>query len=310
MSNSIVIFEKLVLLFCFIFIGFYCFRKEWLSKQGTSELSKMVVNIFNPLLMISTALSGSSNIPTKLLIQNTILMAVFYAITIVLGPVVAHLMGVHGNDRRLVTIMLVFANTAFIGIPMVESLFGEEETFYITFYALGFNLLFYTFAMHSLKKMAGDTSPFTLKSMINPGVLCVLAAIVIVAFHVELPNLAVQCITYVSDACIPLTMIITGCALAQTNLKRVFTDWRLYVFSAFQLLIIPIAVALLVHQFGAMGFDTTLVGIFILLYGMPNGSMPVIACESFDLDADLCSRGYALTTLLSLVTLPIVTMFI
>ena len=307
MSNSIVIFEKLVLLFCFIFIGFYCFRKQWISKQGTSELSRMVVNIFNPLLMISTALSGSSNIPTRLLIQNTILMAAFYGIAIVLGPLVARLMGVHGDDR---TIMLVFANTAFVGIPMVESLFGEKETFYITFYALGFNLLFYTFAIHSLKKMAGDTSPFTLKSMVNPGVLCVIAAILIVAFHIELPDLAVQCIAYVSDACIPLTMIITGCALAQTNLKRVFTDWRLYVFSAFQLLISPIAVALLVHQFGAMGFDTTLVGIFILLYGMPNGSMPVIACESFDLDADLCSRGYALTTLLSLVTLPIVTMFI
>ena len=59
-----------------------------------------------------------------------------------------------------------------------------------------------------------------------------------------------------------------------------------------------------------MGFDSTLVGIFILLSGMPNGSMPVIACESYDVDADLCSRGYALTTPLSLFTIPFVTMFV
>ena len=66
----------------------------------------------------------------------------------------------------------------------------------------------------------------------------------------------------------------------------------------------------MLHRSDGMGFDSTLVGIFILLYGMPNGSMPVIACESFDVDADLCSRGYALTTLLSLFTIPFVTMFV
>ena len=77
-----------------------------------------------------------------------------------------------------------------------------------------------------------------------------------------------------------------------------------------KLLLIPAAAALVLHRNGGMGFDSTLVGIFILLYGMPNGSMPVIACESFDVDADLCSRGYALTTLLSLFTIPFVTMFV
>lgn len=133
---------------------------------------------------------------------------------------------------------------------------------------------------------------------------------ILVLFPIHLPEITVKCITYVSDTCIPLSMIITGCALAQINLKRVFTDVRLYVFSLFQLLLIPATAALVLHRSGGMGFDSTLVGIFILLYGMPNGSMPVIACESFDVDADLCSRSYALTTLLSLFTIPFVTMFV
>ena len=199
------------------------------------------------------------------------------------------------------TIMLVFANTAFMGIPLVESLYGSEETFYITFYALGFNLLFYTYAIQVFKRMSGDKSPFRFKDLVNPRIICVLLAMILVLFPIHLPEITVKCITYVSDTCIPLSMIITGCALAQINLKRVFTDVRLYVFSLFQLLL---------NRSGGMGFDSTLVGIFILLYGMPNGSMPVIACESFDVDADLCSRGYALTTLLSLFTIPFVTMFV
>lgn len=310
MNNSIIILEKLVLLFCFIFVGFYCFRKKWLSKQGTSELSKVVVNIFNPLLMVATALSGVGTVPKSMLIQDGILTAIFYGLTLILGPIVARLMGVEGEDRKLVTIMLVFANTAFVGIPLVESLYGEEQTFYITFYALGFNLLFYTYAIHVFKKMAGDTTPFSIRSLMNPGLLCVVVALLIVVFEIHLPSFAVTCVTYVSDACIPLTMIITGCALAQCDLKKVFTDVRLYVFALFQLLVVAIAVAFIVRHLGGLGFDSTLLGIFVLLYGMPNGSMPVIACESYDLDADLCSRGYALTTLLSIVTLPVVTMFI
>lgn len=101
--------------------------------------------------MISTALSGSGSIPQNLMAQNLILMALFYGLMILLGPVVAKLLRVQGNDRKLVTIMRVFANTAFMGIP--------------------------------------------------------------------------------------LSMIITGCALAQIDLKRVFTDVHLYVFSLFQLLL-------------------------------------------------------------------------
>ncbi|MDO4383939.1 MAG: AEC family transporter [Eubacteriales bacterium] len=310
MSNSLIILEKLVLLFCFIFVGFFCYRKGWLSKQGSSEISNIIVNIFNPLLMISTALSGSGSVPSSMLIQNLVLMAVFYGLMILLGPVVARLLRVKGHEKKLVTIMLVFANTAFMGIPLVESLYGAEETFYITFYALGFNLLFYTYAIQVFKRMAGDTTPFSFRSLINPGIVCVVIAMVIVLFNIQLPKMAVSCITYVSDACIPLTMIITGCALAQIDLRKVFTDVRLYVFSFFQLLLIPAAAAFIMHRSGGMGFDSTLVGIFILLYGMPNGSMPVIACESYDVDADLCSRGYALTTLLSLFTIPFVTMFI
>lgn len=135
----------------FIFVGFFCFRKGWLTKQGTSEISNLIVNVFNPLLMISTALSGSGSIPQNLMAQNLILMALFYGLMILLGPVVAKLLRVQGNDRKLVTIMRVFANTAFMGIP--------------------------------------------------------------------------------------LSMIITGCALAQIDLKRVFTDVHLYVFSLFQLLL-------------------------------------------------------------------------
>ncbi len=310
MSNSIIILEKLVLLFCLIFVGFFCFRKEWLTKQGTAELSTVVVNIFNPLLMVSTALGGVGSISRSMIIQDAILTAVFYGLTLLLGPLVSKLMGVVGNEQKIVTIMLVFANTAFIGIPMVESLYGENQTFHITFYALGFNLLFYTYATHTLKKMAGDTTPFTIRSLLNPGLACVFIALLIIVFNIHLPSIAVSCIDYVSDACIPLTMIITGCSLAQCDLKRVFNDVRLYVFALFQLLVVAIAVAFIVRHFDGLGFDPTVLGIFVLLYGMPNGSMPVIACESYNLDADLCSRGYALTTLLSIFTLPIVTMFI
>ena len=127
MSDSLIILEKLVLLFCFMFVGFFCFRRGWLTKQGTSEISNLIVNVFNPLLMISTALSGSGSIPKNLMAQNLILMALFYGLMILLGPVVAKLLRVQGNDRKLVTIMLVFANTAFMGIPLVESLYGSRS---------------------------------------------------------------------------------------------------------------------------------------------------------------------------------------
>ncbi len=112
---------------------------------------------------------------------------------------------------------------------------------------------------------------------------------------------------YLGNAAVPLSMMMTGVSLAQMSLREVFSDWKMYQFTFVKMLVVPILVALVVRNFG---LNPTITGIFVLMFGMPNGSMPVMLAVDYGMDSSICSRGIVLTTLLSLITLPIVTYFI
>lgn len=110
-------------------------------------------------------------------------------------------------------------------------------------------------------------------------------------------------VQYLGNAAIPLSMIITGVSLAKMPLIEVFKDIKMYQFTFLKMLVIPVIAAFVVRLFH---LNPVLSGIMVLMFGMPNGSMAVMMAIDYGLDSSICSRGIVLTTLLSIITLPIV----
>ena len=148
---------------------------------------------------------------------------------------------------------------------------------------------------------------FQWKKLINPGVFACLVSLVIFSLRLEVPGTAVDFLDYLGGAAVPLSMMMTGVSLAKMSLREVFTEWKMYQFTFVKMLVIPVIAALIIRNFSV---DPMLAGIMVLMYGMPNGSMPVMLAVDYGMDSSLCSRGIVLTTLLSLITLPIVTYLI
>ncbi len=144
---------------------------------------------------------------------------------------------------------------------------------------------------------------FDWKKMINPGIAACLIAIVIFPFQINVPAPAVSFVDYLGNSCIPLSMILTGVSLAKIPLIEVFKDMKMYLFTFLKMLVIPIIAAFVIRLFH---LDPVLSGIMVLMFGMPNGSMAVMMAIDYGLDSSICSRGIVLTTLLSIITLPIV----
>ena len=139
--------------------------------------------------------------------------------------------------------------------------------------------------------------------MINPGMVACLAALLIFAFQIDAPAPAVSFVQYLGNAAIPLSMIITGVSLAKMPLIEVFKDIKMYQFTFLKMLVIPMIAAFAIRLFH---LDPVLSGIMVLMFGMPNGSMAVMMAIDYGLDSSICSRGIVLTTLLPIITLPIV----
>ena len=147
----------------------------------------------------------------------------------------------------------------------------------------------------------------TLKKIFNIGMIASILTIIIYLTRVPVPKFIESTVTYLSNLTAPLSMIVIGASMADMKLRDMCTDVRLLIFSGLKLLLIPIVGVLLIKLTGA---SALFVGVCVIMLGTPVGSMTAMLAQTHDSNAELASRGVALTTVLSVVTLPIVSMIL
>ena len=309
MENSIIIFQKLIVLFGFILIGYIAYKKKWVTDEGSSQISGLIVNVFNPPLIIMTVIGTKSRPTAELVMVDSVLAILMFVLLIAISPLIVRMLKIEEKNRTIYSIMLIFSNLGFMGIPLIQAVYGQEATFYVAMYMMVYNILFYSYGVYVFEKAKNKSEEFhfQLKKMFNPGMISCLIALFLFLVPIPVHGIIVNCITYLGNAAVPLSMIVTGISLARSNLKEVFMDKKLYEFTFWKMLVIPAVVALIHKNFH---LDPVVTGVMVLMLGMPNGSMPVIMAEDYGLDSSICSRGVALTTILSLITLPLVTYLI
>ena len=283
MQNSFIIFQKLLVLFGFMLIGYLSYKKKWISDDTSLQISGLIVNIFNPALIISGVIGSVGNGNWNLVIMDLILAVILFVVLILISPAFVRILGVKKDERNIYAVMLIFSNLGFMGIPIIEELYGRGAIFYVALYTLVYNILFYTYGIYLFEKeramQTGQKAKiiFHWKKMINPGMVACLAALLIFAFQIDAPAPAVSFVQYLGI--------------------------KMYQFTFLKMLVIPMIAAFAIRLFH---LDPVLSGIMVLMFGMPNGSMAVMMAIDYGLDSSICSRGIVLTTLLSIITLPIV----
>lgn len=309
MQNSWIIFQKLLVLFGFMAIGYFCYKKQWITDESGNHISGLVINIFNPALIISSVIGSSENGSIQMVLINLFLAIILFAVLILISPVFVRILGVKKEHRNMYAIMLIFSNLGFMGIPLIEELYGKGAIFYVAMYSFVYSIIFYTYGIYLFEKervlQTGEKAKirFEWKKMINPGIVASAIALIIFLLQIKVPKTAISFIDYLGNTAIPLSMIMTGVSLAKTSLLDVFKDKKMYLFTFLKMLVMPVIAAILIHK---VNLDPMLAGIMVLMFGMPNGSMAVMMAIDYDLDSSVCSRGIVLTTLLSIITLPIV----
>ena len=122
-----------------------------------------------------------------------------------------------------------------------------------------------------------------------------------------MPSFVKTTISTLSNLTAPLSMMVIGASLATINMKKLFTDVKLLLFSAIKLLIIPVIGMLIIKQFVS---NEMICGVCMVMLATPVGSMTAMLAQQYDGDYEMASKGVALTTVLSVVTMPIVSMLV
>lgn len=304
-----VLIEQLTMLFIVVLAGYVCGRTRLMTQQVSKGLSGLIVNLTCPCLVLASTMGD--RMPDRSLILPLLLVgAATYAILLPLSAWLPRLWGCKEPERGLHSFMLTFANVGFIGYPVVASVFGPEAVFYASVLNVANTVSVFIWGAQFI---AGKGEGGTLRSRLySPAMIGTYLSILIVALAWHAPRILAQPLSMVGNITVPASLLIIGYSISQIPARHMAAPPRVWITSVCRLLLMPLvvcycfkAIVWLLPQSGCI-FTPYIIQINTLIIAMPVASFGTIFCLKYGVDETVMAQGTFLTTLLSLLTIPIV----
>lgn len=310
-----VVLQQMVMIFILIGIGLLLYKKEMLSEMTSKQISGIIVNVTNPALLICSAFQDGPKVSLQELGMALGIYLIVYIILIAVSFLIPRILRVPDMYRYAYQMLTIFGNVGFIGIPLASAVLGTQSLIFVSIYNLIFNILIYTFGISLLQKAAAKQSPNSdtpvtspvWKKLINAGTISAAATIIFYLSDFSVPAIVPSTLNYMGQATTLLSMLVLGVSVAQMAPKDIFSHPKLYVFTFLRQLLLPIGCILLLGPFTQ---NPLILNTMALMLAVPAANMPLMLSKQLHVDTDTISQGIILTTILSLVTIPVVSFFL
>lgn len=379
-----VMLQQMIVMFLMMAVGYLCYRKQILTEEVSRKVSAIVVNVANPCMILSSALTDQQ-MQGKELVQTLAIVVMMYAFLLVVAQLLPRILCIQKESRGAYAAMTVFANIGFMGFPVLAAMYGNGALLYGAVFQIPFNILIYTYGVAVLTRKPGacakteqdvnaevdvkteqdvnagpdvkaevdvkaeqdvnaevdvkaepngktgerqDAQGITaavngkseniengseqqgklqgtveiVKKIFNIGVIACIAAMLLYFLQTPVPSFLQAFITNLGNLTAPLSMMIIGASLAQMPLKELFLDKKLLLFSLVKLLLLPAVWMIMVNR---VAEQEILRGVCLVMMATPVGSMTAMLAQQYGGDYETASRGVALTTVLSVSTMPL-----
>lgn len=323
----LIVFNQMVSLFLLMLTGYLANRSGVIDKTFESKVSRFIVNISLPATILN-AVTGSD------MAHDREMLPIFVAAVSIflVAHVICHFIQKTIRWNTTYELMLNYSNLGFMGIPIISTIYGGEYVLHVSIFMMTFNLSLFSYGVYLLSKddakntaaaavsevqaavsevqaaapeSSGSqkSSGFNVKRLLSPGILSAFLAIGIYLLDIRLPQHAVSLFSTIGVTTTPLAMIVIGSTLAGVKFSTVFTDKELYLFSFLKLLVLPMITFFVLRFFIK---DRTLLEISTILSGCPIAGNVSMLCMEYNQDVTPVSKGICISTLLSMISIPIV----
>lgn len=296
-----VILEVAVILIL-ILVGYFTVKKGMFTKESLGSITSFLLYIVTPCLIVSSFLSAESG---KLDGWTLLLAVVLPALSIVISIAVSYLFFRREplGRRRVLRFSTVFCNVGFMGIPLVEGIVGSEGVLYGSFFIAVFNIFCWTYGY----VMMGGGKVRLKALLLNPGVIGIVIGLPLYLLDVPVPALIERPIELISALNTPLAMIVVGGYIAQVKLRAFVSDLAVYKMAVLRLVVAPLLYLALVWLLRP---DETLLMSTVIQAATPVAANCVLFAVQYGSDAELASKSVAVSTALSVVTIPLLTVLV
>lgn len=283
-----------------ILLGLLCFKLKIITESSNKCLSAIALKISVPALIVMSFQKEFDAERSQGLLYSFLLAIVSYAVTFVISYVF-----IRGKNKDNVVIerfSLIYTNCAFMGIPLVNGIYGDEGVFYLTGYFAMFYLLVWTHGVIMMNR-SESIGKSVLKALKSPALIAVFVGAALYLLRITLPEIIATACDYVGSLTTPLGMFVAGATIAQTSLKKALVKPKLYVITALRLLIIPVAVMLVYKLFP---YNELIMGVNIVATASPCAAIGTMFAIFYEKDSRYAAELFAITTILSIASMPFI----
>lgn len=302
------IINSLCMIFIMILPGIIFKKKGLIDANQSKGISSVVVNLTWPCLVISAMQVEFTQQIFRSSLYIFVVVLLIFAVAFALGYLLVKALKIKRSQGSIFAFMLVFANTGFIGIPVINALYGKEAVFYASIIEMVNDIMLFTVGIMLIQFSVGAKAKINLKGLLTPGIIGVVLGYILFLCNFQLPGFLGKSVNIIGAATTPLTMFIIGVQIGGLKLKEILGDANIYIMSFMKLMIIP-GIALLVMHF--VFKDTSLLSkVLIMSFAMPVAACTTIFTEQYNGDVGFATKGVLLSTMLSIGTISIFAMLL
>lgn len=301
-------------IFLLLIPGFLLKKLNIINTQQTNGVASIITKVTYPCLVINAMQLDYSIEILRNCKYVFLIYAAIIAIAFLIAKIVGRLVTLPSSRTQLLTFMLIFGNTGFIGLPVLNGVFGPEAVFYGAICDATCDVFLFTFGIGLLRSSANADKTLkrgkkdTIKEILNPCTIGVIIGLLLYITNTTLPGIVGEPVALLGAATTPLAMFIVGAQLADIQPRSLFGDRHIYLGSALKLLLMPAVALFLVQMF--IGTGTLLATVIIMEAAMPAATVTVIFTQQFRGDIEFATKGVLMSTLLCIVTIPMVAVII
>ncbi len=206
------------------------------------------------------------------------------------------------QKKKVLQYCTIVPMSGFLGNPIAEGLYSSVGVLYTSIFLIPMRIIMWS--VGTTYFIAGQTvdKKKVLKNVLtHPCLVAIYLGLICMATQVRLPGIVTDTVRYIGSCNSALTMFIVGTILADVRLPSIFNRDTL-LFSGLRLILLPAA------AFGLgtlLGLESVSLGVSVLMTGMPAGATAAIFAARYDSDAPFATKCVVMSTLLSMITLPI-----
>ncbi len=301
-ENFITVGTQVLELFILIAVGYLCGKTKLLQEKAIKSITNVVLYIVCPCVIIQNFVRPFDPDMLGGLLTTGAAALCIHIVSIAIAMLVFHDKTPERN--RVYRFALIFSNCGYMSLPMQQAILGADGVFFGAVYIVVFNIVMWTFGVWL---SSGDKKSLSLKKiLLNPCIIGMVIGVIIFLTSVPIPEIISKPVGFLADLNTPLPMLIVGFYLSQTRIRDAFKDGKGFICVLFRLIAIPLL------AFGGMmlcGIRGTVLITCVIAASAPAAAATTMFAAKFDNDAKLSVNLVTLSTLLSVITMPLIVGF-